>query len=245
MPGMLGNLFPSKSVPKRMSVAEARRVLQQQEAEKLIDREKVQKDAGHRAENSGIIFIDELEKIAGREHTMGPDVSREGVQRDLLPIVEGCTVSTPYGPVKTDHVLFIAAGAFHVSKPADLIPELPGRFPIRVELGSLGREDFVRILREPKNALTRQYQALLRTERVEVEFLPEAVEEMAALAAQVNSVQQNIGARRLSTILEKVMEEVSFEASDLRGQQIEIDRAYVRAKLEAILAKEDLSRFIL
>ncbi|MBI3271418.1 MAG: ATP-dependent protease ATPase subunit HslU [Planctomycetes bacterium] len=245
MPGMLGNLFPSKQTKKKLTVAEARRLLQREEGEKLIDKEKVTRDAIQRAENAGIVFLDEIDKIAGKEHTVGPDVSREGVQRDLLPIVEGCTVSTRYGPVRTDHVLFIAAGAFHMSKPADLIPELQGRFPIRVELSSLGREDFVRILSEPKSALTRQYQALLHTEGVDLEFAPEALEEMAAVAAHVNETQQNIGARRLSTVLERVLEDVSFEAPDLRGQRLVIDREYVRSRLKDILASEDLSRFIL
>jgi ATP-dependent HslUV protease ATP-binding subunit HslU len=228
-----------------VSVAEARRILTQEEADKLIDKEKVMREAVNRCENAGIVFVDELDKIAGRESGHGPDVSREGVQRDLLPIVEGTAVPTKYGVIRTDHILFIAAGAFHVSKPADLIPELQGRFPIRVELKDLTEGDFVRILDEPKNALTLQYAALLGTEGVTVKFEDSAVREIARVAAQVNSRAQNIGARRLHTVMERLFEEVSFEAPDMRGVTVTVDAAYVQRQLAEILKDEDLSRYIL
>ncbi|MBI3098003.1 MAG: ATP-dependent protease ATPase subunit HslU [Planctomycetes bacterium] len=244
-PNMLGNLLPGRSAQKKVTVTEARRILQQQEADKLIDKERVTRDALARAEQNGIIFIDEIDKVAGKEQTHGPDVSREGVQRDLLPVVEGTTVPTRHGPVKSDHILFIAAGAFHMSKPSDLIPELQGRFPIRVELSSLGEEDFVRILTEPKNALIKQYQALLETEGVRLVFRKDGIEEMASIASKVNSSTQNIGARRLHTVMERVLEEVSFEASEMRGVKVEIDRAFVKERLKGVLKDEDLKRYIL
>jgi ATP-dependent HslUV protease ATP-binding subunit HslU len=226
-------------------VKEARRILIDQEIEALLDRDKIAQEAMRRCEETGIIFVDEVDKICGPESTHGPDVSRQGVQRDLLPIVEGTTVMTRYGPVHTDHILFIAAGAFHRSKPSDLMPELQGRFPIRVELHDLTKDDFLRILREPENALTRQYQALLRTEQVAIDFTSDAVEEMAEIAFRVNKSTQNIGARRLHTIMEKLVEDVSFDAPDLTDKQVRIDAAYVRGRLESIVKDEDLSRFIL
>jgi ATP-dependent HslUV protease ATP-binding subunit HslU len=242
---MFGNLFPKKTKRRRMKVAEARELLVEIEAEKLVDMEKVQTLAKERTEQSGIIFIDEIDKIASREGGHGPEVSREGVQRDILPIVEGSTVNTKYGPVKTDHILFVAAGAFHVSKPSDLIPELQGRFPIRVELESLGEEEFVRILTEPKNALVRQYTALLATEGIELVFKEDAVHEIARTAAVVNDRTENIGARRLHTILEKLLEDLSFDAPERRERRIEIDADYVRNRLAEIVKDEDLSRYIL
>jgi ATP-dependent HslUV protease ATP-binding subunit HslU len=242
---MFGNLFPKKTRRRRMKVAEARELLIATEAEKLVDMEKVQTLAKERTEQSGIIFIDEIDKIASREGGRGPEVSREGVQRDILPIVEGSTVNTKYGPVKTDHILFVAAGAFHVSKPSDLIPELQGRFPIRVELESLGEEEFVRILTEPKNALIRQYTALMATEGIELAFTADAVHEIARTAALVNERTENIGARRLHTILEKLLEDLSFEAPERRERRIAIDATYVRERLAAIVKDEDLSRYIL
>jgi len=234
---------PSRT--RRVTVAEARRILVQQESEKLIDKESVTREAVLRVENSGIVFIDELDKIAGRETGLGPDVSREGVQRDLLPVVEGTAVPTKYGIVHTDHILFIAAGAFHVSKPTDLIPEMQGRFPIRVELKSLTEEDFVRILEEPKNALTKQYSALLETEGVTVKFEKSAIGEIARVAAQVNNRMQNIGARRLHTVMERLFEEISFEAPDMQGVTVKIDADYVRRQLADIAKDDDLSRYIL
>jgi ATP-dependent HslUV protease ATP-binding subunit HslU len=240
LPGLFG-----RSKKRRVSVAEARDILEAQEGDRLIDRQQVAQEARERVEQAGMIFLDEIDKVAGREGGRGPDVSREGVQRDLLPVVEGTTVSTKYGPVKTDHILFLAAGAFHVSKPSDLIPELQGRFPIRVELEPLGREDFVRILTEPQNALTKQYQALLATEGVTLEFAPEAVEELARLAVEVNSRTENIGARRLSTLMEKLLEEVSFEAPHMDGVQLTVDGAYVRRALAEIVEDQDLSRYVL
>jgi ATP-dependent HslUV protease ATP-binding subunit HslU len=210
-----------------------------------MDREKIAQEAVRRSEESGIIFIDELDKICGPESSHGPDVSRQGVQRDLLPIVEGTTVLTRYGSVKTDHVLFIAAGAFHRSKPSDLMPELQGRFPIRVELSDLTKDDFLRILREPENALTRQYEALLGTEELKLTFTDDAVQEMAEFAFRVNKTTQNIGARRLHTIMEKLVEDISFDAPDMKEKRVRIDAAYVRERLESISADEDLSRFIL
>ncbi|KPJ56134.1 MAG: hypothetical protein AMS16_02950 [Planctomycetes bacterium DG_58] len=242
---MFEKILPKGSRSRRVTVAEARRLLIQQEAEKLIDREAVMRDAVSRAENSGIVFIDELDKVAGRESGRGPDVSREGVQRDLLPIVEGTAGQTKYGIVHTDHVLFIAAGAFHVAKPADLIPEMQGRFPIRVELKDLTEDDFVRILLEPKNALTKQYTALMGTEGVKVKFEKSAVREVARVAAEVNSRTQNIGARRLHTVMERLFEEVSFEAPEMEGVSVKIDAAYVKQRLADIVKDEDLSRYIL
>jgi ATP-dependent HslUV protease ATP-binding subunit HslU len=232
---------------RRLSVPEAMEVLTEEEANKLIDLERLQKDAIRRAEQAGIIFIDEIDKVAGRESGggHGPDVSREGVQRDLLPIVEGSTVSTKYGPLKTDHVLFVAAGAFHVSKPKDLIPELQGRFPIRVELESLSDQDFVRILTEPENALTKQYTALLATEKVTLDIRPDAVAEIARIATLVNARMENIGARRLHTIMERVLDDLAFEAPELGQTTIPITAEYVRERLDGILKDEDLSQYIL
>jgi ATP-dependent HslUV protease ATP-binding subunit HslU len=220
-------------------------VLAMEEAQQLVDVDRIVKQAIDKVEQSGIIFIDEIDKIVAKGATQGPDVSREGVQRDLLPVVEGCTVTTKYGPVKTDHILFIASGAFHTVKPSDLIPELQGRFPIRVELGALGQGEFVRILTEPKNALLLQYSALLRTEGVEVVFQPEAVAEMARLAEEVNNRTENIGARRLHTLMERLLEDILFDAPDMAGQQVVIDKAYVERRLKDISSDEDLSRYIL
>jgi ATP-dependent HslUV protease ATP-binding subunit HslU len=242
---MIERMVPPRTVRRHVTVAEARQMLTDQEADKLIDKDKVIQEALDNAEDSGIIFIDELDKVAGREKGYGPDVSREGVQRDLLPIVEGTTVSTRYGTVRTDHVLFIAAGAFHVSKPSDLIPELQGRFPIRVELKDLTKADFVRILTEPKNALIKQYTAMMETEGVALKFMPDAIEEIASIAASVNARAQNIGARRLQTVMEKLLEEVSFHAPDMGGQTVQVDAKFVRQKLADIVKDEDLSRYIL
>ncbi|HET9228290.1 MAG TPA: ATP-dependent protease ATPase subunit HslU [Thermoanaerobaculia bacterium] len=241
---MLPGLFGRKK-KQQVSVAEAREILVQQEAEKLIDRAQVAREARERVEQGGMIFLDEIDKIAGREGSRGPDVSREGVQRDLLPIVEGTNVSTKYGMVKTDHILFVAAGAFHVSKPSDLIPELQGRFPIRVELDSLTEQDFVRILTEPETALTKQYSALLSTEGVTLEFTPDAVAEIARLAVEVNSVTENIGARRLSTLMERLLDEVSYDAPDMAGVSVSVDGEYVRRVLSDIVKNQDLSRYVL
>ena len=242
---MLEKVIPPRAQARKVSVAEAKRILLQEEAEKLIDKEKVMQEAIRRTELFGIIFIDEIDKIAGRESTRGPDVSREGVQRDLLPIVDGTTVNTRYGMVKTDRILFIAAGAFHVSKPSDLIPELQGRFPIRVELEDLGKEEFLRILTEPKNALIKQYKALLETEGIKVQFENDAIEAIADIAVQVNKRTQNIGARRLHTVMEKLVEDASFDAPDMDGAEVIIDAKYVQDKLQAIAKDEDLSRYIL
>ena len=242
---MLGGLIPDKAKRKKAKVPEALRLLVQEEANKLIDMDKVTKEAIERVQQTGIIFIDEIDKVASRGHAHGPDVSREGVQRDLLPVVEGTTVTTKHGPVKTEHILFIAAGAFHMSKPSDLIPELQGRFPIRVELEPLGKDEFVRILTEPYNALTKQYTALLATENVEISFRKDAVEEIAGIAATVNEKTENIGARRLHTVLEKLLEDISFEAPEKENGKLPIDREYVRAKLADIVKDEDLSRYIL
>lgn len=239
------SFFPKQKRRRKMTVKEALRVLAQEEAEKLIDEDKVISEAIDRVENSGIVFIDEIDKVAGRESGHGPDVSREGVQRDLLPIIEGTAVQTKYGIVRTDHILFIAAGAFHVSKPSDLIPELQGRFPIRVELKSLGKEEFKRILTEPKNALVKQYTALLKTEGVKVKFTEDAIDEIASIAYKVNEEVENIGARRLHTIMEKLFEEISFMAPELKGQEITIDAEYVRKQLGEIVRDRDLSRYIL
>jgi ATP-dependent HslUV protease ATP-binding subunit HslU len=238
-------MVPPKTRRRKATVRQAREILEAEEAEKLIDNEKVTTEALDLAQNSGIIFVDEIDKIAGQGSHSGPDVSRQGVQRDLLPIVEGSTVNTRHGMVRTDHVLFIAAGAFNMAKPSDLIPELQGRFPIRVELSSLTEEDFLRILREPKNALTRQYEALLATEGVIIRFADEALKEIARIAAQVNSRMQNIGARRLMTVMEKLVEEVSFHAPDARGEEIDVTAEYVRQRLADIVKDEDLSRYIL
>jgi len=242
---MLGNILPKKTKRKKVKVSEARELLTEEEAQKLIDLEKVTHLAIKRVENSGIIFVDEIDKIAGRESGHGPDVSREGVQRDLLPIVEGSTVATKHGMVKTDHILFIAAGAFHVSKPSDLIPELQGRFPIRVELDVLTTEDFVRILTEPQNALIKQYVALLKTDAVDLEFTKDAIQEIASLATEVNDKTENIGARRLHTIMEKLLEDISFSAPEEKKGNIIINAEHVREKLSPIIKDDDLSRSIL
>ncbi len=242
---MLGGMMPKRTRSRTVTVAEARPVLMAEESENLLDMDRVNAEAVDRAEQAGVVFLDEIDKIAGRDASHGPDVSREGVQRDILPIVEGCSVTTKYGPVRTDHVLFIAAGAFHVAKPSDLIPELQGRFPIRVELDSLTEEDFRRILTEPRNALAKQYAALLATEGVEVVLQADAIEEIASLARQVNDQSQNIGARRLHTIMERLFDELSFEASDMAGVTVTVDRAYVRSQLADIVQDEDLSRYIL
>ncbi len=242
---MLGNLFPQRKKRRKVKVPDAYKTLVQEEAQRLVDMEAVVKEAVERVEQSGIIFLDELDKIAGRERSSGPDVSREGVQRDLLPIIEGSTVNTKYGMVKTDHILFIAAGAFHVSKPSDLIPELQGRFPIRVELQALGKDDFVRILREPRNALLKQYRALLGTEGMEVSFADDAIDELAGIADRVNQQTENIGARRLYTILERLLDDLSFRASELDDTKITIDREYVTERLEGIVSSEDITRYIL
>jgi ATP-dependent HslUV protease ATP-binding subunit HslU len=243
--GFLGQMMPKEKKRRKVTIAEARGIFTSEEAGKLIDREAIVRTAIELAEENGIIFIDEMDKIAGRETGRGPDVSREGVQRDILPIVEGSTVITKYGHVSTHHILFMAAGAFHVSKPSDLIPELQGRFPIRVELASLTEEDFKRILTEPKNALIRQYQDLLGVEGVKLEFTEDGLAEVAKIANQVNESTENIGARRLHTILEKVLEDVSFDAPDAHGDGVVVDAAYVADKLKEIVKSEDLSRYIL
>ncbi len=242
---MFGNIFPSRTKRRKVKVSEAREILLQEESQRLIDMDRVVDEARRKVEQSGIIFLDEIDKIVGRDHTKGPDVSREGVQRDLLPIVEGSTVTTKYGMVRTDHILFIASGAFHTAKPSDLIPEMQGRFPIRVELQSLGVEEFQRILTEPQNALITQYKALMATEGVELDFEPEAIHELAVLATQVNERTENIGARRLHTVMEKLLEDISFHAPELKEKKITITAAYVRERLAALIADEDLSRYIL
>jgi ATP-dependent HslUV protease ATP-binding subunit HslU len=242
---ILPGLFGSRTKKRRMRVVEAMDYLTQEEENKLIDMDQVTRVAVERAEQSGIIFLDEIDKIAGRERGHGPDVSREGVQRDILPIVEGTTVNTRYGMVRTDHILFVAAGAFHVSKPSDLIPELQGRFPIRVELHSLTTQDFIRILKEPKSALVKQYAALLETEGIKLSFADEALEEIAKFAAAVNEQTENIGARRLHTIMEKLLDEISFEGPDLKKKTVRIDAAYVQKQLADIVKNQDLSRYIL
>lgn len=242
---MLGSFLPEKSKRKKVKVSEALTMLTQEEANKLIDMEKVTKEAIERAEQAGIVFIDEIDKVASRGHGHGPDVSREGVQRDLLPIVEGSTVATKHGPVRTEHILFIAAGAFHIARPSDLIPELQGRFPIRVELESLGKDDFVRILTEPHNALIKQYTALLETEDVKLEFTEDAIDEIANIAVTVNEKTENIGARRLHTVIERLLEDISFNAPEMKNEKIAIDRQYVRKKLSDVVKDEDLSRYIL
>ena len=238
-------MFPRKKKERKLKVPEAMEALKQQEMERLVDRDKVLKEALRRTEESGIIFLDEIDKIASRQGTQGPDVSREGVQRDLLPIVEGATVKTKHGMVKTDHILFIASGAFYVSKPSDLVPELQGRFPIRVELHSLGKDEFVRILTEPENALTKQYVALMETEGISLSYDEGAIEEMARIAVEVNENTEEIGARRLHTIMERVLDDLSFDASEKEEQTIEITAEYVRAQLQDIAEDQDLSRFIL
>lgn len=242
---MFGNMLPKKTKKRKVKVKEAYELLIQEESKKLIDSDKVTKDAIERVEQSGIIFLDELDKIASRNHTHGPDVSREGVQRDILPIVEGTTVTTKYGMVKTDHILFIAAGAFHMSKPSDLIPELQGRFPIRVELDALTKDDFYRIITEPENALIKQYKALLATENIELNFNNDAIEEITDIAHRVNEMTENIGARRLYTVMEKLLDDISFTAPDMKEDTITITREYVRDKLGEFLQKDDLSRYIL
>ncbi|MDY6862661.1 MAG: ATP-dependent protease ATPase subunit HslU [Thermodesulfobacteriota bacterium] len=242
---VFSNIFPSKKKQRRVKIPEAFEIITQEEAQKLVDMDKVVGKAKERVEQSGIIFLDEIDKIAGREGGYGPEVSREGVQRDLLPIVEGSTVITKYGPVKTDHTLFIASGAFNVSKPSDLIPELQGRFPIRVELNTLGRKDFEKILTEPKNALIKQYKALLKTEGIVLEFRDDAIAEIAEIAAGVNERAENIGARRLYTVMEKLLEEISFNAPGLNKKRIVIDSLYVKDKLSDVIEDEDLSRYIL
>ena len=242
---MLGNMLPKKHKKRKVTIEAARKIFEQEEAQKLIDMEEVTREGIKNAENDGIIFLDEIDKIAVKGSTSGPDVSREGVQRDILPIVEGSTVMTKYGPVKTEHVLFIAAGAFHMAKPSDLIPELQGRFPIRVELTSLTHEDFKRILTEPANALIKQYTALLQTEGVSITFTNDAIDHLAKIACEVNAQTENIGARRLHTIMEKLLEDLSFAAPELNGKSVEINPAYIDEKLGEIIANRDLSRFIL
>ena len=240
MPGLFG-----KRQRQEVKVSEAREILQQQEAEKLVDRRQITEEARNAVEQNGIVFLDEMDKIAAHDSGRGPDVSREGVQRDLLPVVEGTTVNTKYGMIKTDHILFIGAGAFHVAKPSDMIPELQGRFPIRVELEALGEDDFVRILTEPEASLTRQYRELLRTEGLEIEFTDDAVRELARIAVEVNSTTENIGARRLFTLAERVLEEVSFEAPDMAGVHLKVDKSYVQNALAEIVEDKDLSRYVL
>jgi ATP-dependent HslUV protease ATP-binding subunit HslU len=242
---MFDRIMPRNGQPRQLPIREARKVLLEQETEALIDRAAVNEQAVDRVENQGIVFLDEIDKVCGPSSSHGPDVSRQGVQRDLLPVVEGTTVNTKHGPVKTDHILFIAAGAFHISKPADLMPELQGRFPIRVELTDLTKADFLRVLTEPKHALTKQYAELLKTEGVDLEFTKDGVEAIADIAFDVNRTHQNIGARRLHTILEKVVEEVSYDGPDLQNKHVLIDGEFVRQKLGAIIQSEDLSKFIL
>jgi ATP-dependent HslUV protease ATP-binding subunit HslU len=242
---MFGSMFPKRTKKRKVKVPEALEILAQEEAQRLVDMEKVVQKAVAKVEQSGIIFLDEIDKISGREGTHGPDVSREGVQRDLLPLVEGSTVTTKYGMVKTDHILFIASGAFHTSRPSDLVPELQGRFPIRVELNSLGKEDFVRILTEPKNALVLQYQGLLKTEGIDLVFEDDATSAIAEIATEVNSRTENIGARRLHTVMERLLDDILFDAPDRPDERIVIDARYVFEKLEDIKDDEDLSRYIL
>jgi len=242
---MIGSLMPKKSKVRKVKVPEAMDILTEEEARRLIDMDKVTQLALERTENSGIIFIDEIDKVAGKNSVSGPDVSREGVQRDLLPIIEGSSVTTKHGMVRTDHILFIGAGAFHVSKPSDLIPELQGRFPIRVELEALTKDDFIRILTEPKNALIKQYTELMRTEDIKLSFTDEAIEKIAETAAEVNSSTENIGARRLHTVLEKLLDEISFNAPDMKEKKFTIDKSYVEEKIADIVKDRDLSRYIL
>ena len=242
---MLPGLFGGQTRRRKMTVLEALETLSQEEEQKLIDMEQITRQAVERAEQSGIVFLDEMDKIAGREGGRGPEVSREGVQRDLLPIVEGTTVNTRHGMIRTDHILFIAAGAFHVTKPSDMIPELQGRFPIRVELKPLTTDDFVRILQEPKNALTKQYVALLETEGVQLEFTDGAMKEIARTAMVVNEQTEDIGARRLHTVMEKLLDKISFDAPDLQEKSVKVDTAYVKDQLSSIVKDQDLSRYIL
>jgi len=245
MKELFSQIMPKKTRQRKLKVPEALEILSQEEAARLVDMENVTREAIQRAEQSGIVFIDEIDKIAGRESAHGPDVSREGVQRDLLPIVEGSTVNTKYGAVRTDHILFVASGAFHTSRPSDLIPEFQGRFPIRVELKALTQADFIRILTEPENALTKQYVALLETEKVRLHFAADAVAALAEIAAQVNARSENIGARRLHTVLERLLEDLSFNAPERGGEEVNVDAAYVHQRLDPILKNEDLSRYIL
>ncbi|HZO81380.1 MAG TPA: ATP-dependent protease ATPase subunit HslU [Candidatus Binataceae bacterium] len=242
---LLGQFMPKKTKRQKVKVPQALELLTQEEAARMVDMEKVAHEAIHRAEQSGIVFIDEIDKIAGRQAAHGPDVSREGVQRDLLPIVEGSTVNTKYGAIRTDHILFVASGAFHTTKPSDLIPEFQGRFPIRVELRALSRDDFIRILTEPENALTKQYVALMETERVHLGFTDDGVAALAEIAAQVNARSENIGARRLHTVLERLLEDLSFSAPELAERTVTVDSAYVHQRLDPIVKNEDLSRYIL
>lgn len=242
---VFGNIFPRKTKKKKTTIEEARKIFVQEEAQKLVDMDEVIEEAIEAAEQNGIIFIDEIDKIAGRETGSGPDVSREGVQRDILPIVEGTTVMTKYGPVKTDHILFIAAGAFHVSKVSDLIPELQGRFPVRVELESLSEEDFKRILTQPENAIIKQQKELLKVEDVELEFTEDAISEIARISYIMNQTKENIGARRLYTVVEQLMEDISFNAEDLAGQKVTIDGEYVRSALKELIQEDDLHKYIL
>jgi ATP-dependent HslUV protease ATP-binding subunit HslU len=242
---MFDNLMPKRTKMRRMRIPEALDILVHEEATRLIDMEAATKEALRRVEESGIVFLDEIDKITGREGMHGPDVSREGVQRDLLPIVEGSIVNTKYGPVRTDHILFIASGAFHVAKPSDLLPEFQGRFPIRVELEALTQADFIRILTEPENALTKQYIALLQTEDVHLAFTDDAIGEIARIAAEVNERTENIGARRLHTVMERLLDQVSFDAPEMGGQHVPVTATLVRDRLESILLDQDLSRFIL
>jgi len=242
---MLNNLMSSQKKSRKVKVPEAMALLNQEEAQKLIDMDEVVKEAVHRTENSGIVFIDEIDKIASRDSGHGPDVSRAGVQRDLLPIVEGSTVNTKHGMVKTDHILFIAAGAFHSAKPSDLIPELQGRFPIRVELTPLGKDDFVRILTEPQNALCRQYVALMATEGIDIDFTPDGIDEIAATAVRINDQSENIGTRRLFTIMERLLDVVSFDAPEMTEKKVTVDRTYVQTRMRDLMSDQDFSRFIL
>ncbi len=246
MSDMLSNLFPNKEKKRKVTIGEAYKILIEQESEKLIDKDSINERAINRAEHLGIIFIDEIDKIArGVDNSTGPDISREGVQRDLLPIIEGSSVKTKYGMVKTDHILFIGAGAFHSSKPSDLIPELQGRFPIRVELSALGKKDFERILCEPDNALLKQYEELLATEEINLTFLAEGISRIAEISVEINENNENIGARRLHTILEKLLEDISFSAPDMREKDVTIDAQYVDKKLKSIMKDRDLSKYIL
>ena len=243
---MLSNLMPKRKKRRKTKIAEAKTILQQEEVSKLIDMDEVSREAVTRVEQTGIVFLDEIDKVASRRGaTQGPDVSREGVQRDLLPIVEGSTINTKYGPVRTEHILFIAAGAFHLAKPSDLIPELQGRFPIRVELKALSEKDFVKILTEPRNALIKQYTMLMQTEEVELEFSEDSIREIARIAFVINEESENIGARRLHTVMEQLLEEVSFEAPKLSGQTIKITPEYIQGRVSSLLKNQDLSRYIL
>lgn len=242
---MFGGMFPKKKKKRRVPIAQAREIIKQQEAQKLIDMDEAEEEARKRVEESGLVFLDEIDKIAGQEGGQGPDVSREGVQRDILPIVEGSTVITKYGPIKTDHILFIAAGAFHVSRPADLIPELQGRFPIRVELESLSEDNFKEILTEPQNALTKQYRALLAVDGLTIEFADSGIGEIARIARMANEQMENIGARRLHTVLEKLLEEISFKGPEMEGEHVIIDDAFVKRELHGVIEDKDLSRYIL